>query len=484
MLLKSPHDGFGKVIPTDVFLLGSGFSKAISSVMPTLADLSKTVLDRSAHLRSQLPPSAQENLEIALAFLSTRQPWLSESEYHRRVAEAFDLIAQVAPVLEQAELEAARCSSHHPPEWLLRFIYWLHDEHAVIITFNYDTLLEKTLAEIPIAELGNTFKPVMLNPRALYPTRFPIASHEDTFGTNWPTAEVLKLHGSINWSYSGAKEFFGEAIQYTPPTSWSADGLWARSEDKVPLIAPPIADKSAHFAHESLHHLWRVARRRLRGAERVYCIGFGFPDTDLAIRFLLADAQKPGSTHFYLIDVDERVIEKVKTFLPKHYELHLDFFGAEWIPKLLSHLWKQQQSEVGYDRHGNITARIRARLLASFRPGQDLPCIGSPPALHNITDVTERGVTILDRTTNVPLAFTWRSLAGIVAHLDSDRGTLLPIVRPVPEYYAMSVEHLLSPWYARACGRIAASVLTRDNIIFLHDDATVGGLNRQFHDDT
>jgi hypothetical protein len=144
MLLKSPHDGFGKVIPTDVFLLGSGFSKAISSVMPTLADLSKTVLDRSAHLRSQLPPSAQENLEIALAFLSTRQPWLSESEYHRRVAEAFDLIAQVAPVLEQAELEAARCSSHHPPEWLLRFIYWLHDEHAVIITFNYDTLLEKT----------------------------------------------------------------------------------------------------------------------------------------------------------------------------------------------------------------------------------------------------------------------------------------------------------------------------------------------------
>src|ERR1017187_6264286 len=82
MVLKSPHDGFGKVTPTDVFLIGSGFSKAVSDVMPTLVDLSKSVFRQSAHLRCQtLPPSAQENLEIALAFLSTRQPWLSDSEY-------------------------------------------------------------------------------------------------------------------------------------------------------------------------------------------------------------------------------------------------------------------------------------------------------------------------------------------------------------------------------------------------------------------
>ena len=482
MLLKSPHDGFGKVIPTDVLLLGSGFSKAVSNVMPTLADLSKTVFDRSAHLRCQpLPPSAQENLEIALAFLSTRQPWLSDSEYHRRVAEAFDLTAQIAPALQQAELEAARSSGHLAPEWLLRLAYWLHDEHAAIITFNYDTLLEKTFAEIPIAEHGNTFKPVRLNPRALYPTHFPIEPHESTFGTNWPTAEILKLHGSINWSYSGAKEFFGEAIQYTPPMSWSADCLTARFEDKIPLIAPPIADKSAHFAHESLHHLWRLARRRLREAQRVYCIGFGFPDTDLAIRFLLADAQKPGSTEFFLIDVDDRVIEKVKAILPDHYNLNLDFFGAEWVPKLLPHLWKRQQSEVGPDHHPEITAKVRTQLLSRFRPGEDLRCVGSPQVLHNITDVTECGIIILDRATNVPLTFTWRSLAEIVAHLERGRGNLLPIVRAVPEYYSMSVEHLLSPWYARACGRVATSVLTTANIIFLNDNTSVGGLDRQFH---
>ena len=89
-------------------------------------------------------------------------------------------------------------------------------------------------------------------------------------------------------------------------------------------------------------------------------------------------------------------------------------------------------------------------------------------------------MTILDRTTNVPLVFTWRSLAGIVDHLDSGRSSLLPIVRPVPDYYAMSVEHLLSPWYTRACGRVAASVLTTANIIFLNDNTTVG-LDRQFH---
>ncbi len=481
MLLKASHEGFGKAFPTDVFIIGSGFSKAVAPQMPTLPELSRAVLSRVPHVgRTPLPSPAQDNLELMLEFLLTKQPWISDSEYHRRVADALDLTSAIAPVLQYAELETARHVGHRAPEWLMRLAYWMHDQQATIISFNYDTLLEKTFSEITITEAGSPTTPHTLSPRALYPVRFPIEPPEQVFGTVWPTAELLKLHGSINWSYSGARQFFGESIQYTLPAPWSADHLNALPDDKVPLIAPPIADKSAHFSHESVHHLWQLARRSLQNAERLYCVGFGFPNTDLPIRFLLADSHRVTPADFYLVDIDERVIERVRAFLPAHFRLRQDFFGPGWTSELLDHLWSRQPIECAYDPDPATTDKVRSWSVKRLKEGEDLQCIAEPPGAFCVAETSDCGVTILDCRNHVPWHLTWRALGKIVAHLQTSNGGLLPIGRPSKQYHAMSVEYLMSPWYSRACGRVVTSVLTKAGIVFLRDEGTIGGLTPAF----
>ncbi|MBX5494452.1 MAG: hypothetical protein IRZ15_03870 [Bryobacteraceae bacterium] len=388
-------------------------------------------------------------------------------------------MSAIAEVLQVAELETVQGLAKRAPDWLVRLIYWMHDQQVAIITFNYDTLLEKTFHEIVVAELGARLAPVRLNPRALYPIRFPIHPYEQTFAMDWPTAELLKLHGSVNWFYSGAAEFFGEPIEYVPPKPWaSSTDFLARRNDKLPLIAPPLADKSAHFSHESLRYLWRTARNRLQQAERVYCIGFGFPYTDVPVNFLLTESRGPHQKDFFLIDVDERVGERVKALLPKHFNLRLDFFGSNWTAKLPDFLWSIRPPERGTDSNPEATDKLRCWCRHRLREGGDLQCVRSQPGVYLISEVSEYGVTIIDRQIRVPYHLTWKALRKVIDQVRTSG--MLPIWRLEPKYDAVSVESLLGPWYGRACGRVAASLLAQAEVVSIVDDTYIGGLKESF----
>ena len=67
----------------DVFILGAGFSKAIHSGMPTLADLTDEVTRRLRGSEGSLPQpliGLENNIEFWITYLSQRQPWLTEYE--------------------------------------------------------------------------------------------------------------------------------------------------------------------------------------------------------------------------------------------------------------------------------------------------------------------------------------------------------------------------------------------------------------------
>ena len=62
--------------------------------------------------------------------------------------------------------------------------------------------------------------------------------------------------------------------------------------DKVPLIVPPLIDKSRFFQHESVRRMWAEAALHLSQATRVLAVGYSLPDTDLAFQqFLLTASQ-------------------------------------------------------------------------------------------------------------------------------------------------------------------------------------------------
>lgn len=120
----------------------------------------------------------------------------------------------------------------------------------------------------------------------LYP--IPIARARSRTLSLWnreyyETYKLFKLHGSINWYYSGAKEDTAEQIYL----STNSEGEGIDLKDLVPVIIPPVLDKTGFFKHSTVKSMWNEARNLLKEAKKVYIIGYSIPQTDLTVKFML-----------------------------------------------------------------------------------------------------------------------------------------------------------------------------------------------------
>ena len=267
----------------DVFLVGAGFSKAISPVMPTLQELGEAVnLPRA---EGSAPSEAQEtDFESALTLLAQDQPWLPAGDNLKNRASFLEASKQIAGHLSEMQ---KRVLSESPPSWLLKLVQWWMDTRCTVITTNYDVLIERAFKE-----LRNTG-----NHKGLYSVPIVHAlSREGAIlggGVIGPF-ELLKLHGSLNWYYSGRESYFGETIfDAEVPTGWSTSSQdlmeevrWAIS-DKTPLVIPPTFGKSSFFQHETILTIWQKAWRAVTNADRLTCVGYSLPPSDLNMVHLL-----------------------------------------------------------------------------------------------------------------------------------------------------------------------------------------------------
>src|SRR5437773_5129611 len=151
----------------DVFILGAGFAKAISRSMPTLDELGHRIADPfrrtpSFHL---LPAGAMAalldgrmpggNLEAWLSNLASPAPYLDQSERLHNAAIAQELTRLIVGEIERSE---SRALSGRMPYWLGRLVTLWDRLGATVLTFNYDTLVEKATiaADMPwIVRLGD-----------------------------------------------------------------------------------------------------------------------------------------------------------------------------------------------------------------------------------------------------------------------------------------------------------------------------------------
>lgn len=152
------------------------------------------------------------------------------------------------------------------------------------------------------------------------------------------TLELIKLHGSITWFYSGEDAFHSEQVIVSPsearirwdPPPKIPPPLPQSTSGMVPLIAPPIADKTPHFRNKVISSMWRRAAMSLERAGRVYCLGYSLPQTDLTVRFLLSAAVRGKTpTEFYVVNTDEKSLRHYETLLPNGYKFKGDFAGPE-----------------------------------------------------------------------------------------------------------------------------------------------------------
>jgi hypothetical protein len=296
----------------EVFLLGAGFSRAISPEMPLTKDLGKEI-SQYTKIYEKVPTTVrqllQTDFERALTFLAHDKPWLPESENLRQRACYLELVRVLRRILHEKCRSPLTFSTNSPPRWLEALVNYWHRNRSVVITLNYDTLIERVAGE------QSNGRAVAIPTGLLYPIPLVPARLRTSAGVPEEVTEglesfrLLKLHGSINWLYSGRSQFYGEELFYVPCLggvdgmfdTWLGEdreaGHWANVYDKTSLIIPPVLDKNFFFQHESLQSMWSQASRAIRQATKLICMGYSLPSSDLTMaEFLRTSApEKPVS---------------------------------------------------------------------------------------------------------------------------------------------------------------------------------------------
>jgi hypothetical protein len=86
------------------------------------------------------------------------------------------------------------------------------------------------------------------------------------------TFPLVKLHGSVNWFYSGVNTFAGDPVYYED-ADLALKNDPRRDDGLVPMIMPPIADKSLNFQNTTARTQWASAADWLRAAPRIFVLG-------------------------------------------------------------------------------------------------------------------------------------------------------------------------------------------------------------------
>ena len=204
----------------------------------------------------------------------------------------------------------------------------------MVITLNYDTLVEEIVEKIGTANypgLPNPTQPnsLLSDPRSLLRVCniHPAILKDAWLGStdarlasyihNQPSFRLLKLHGSVNWFKSPDPSAQSDTISYIqgkdvpvdsgrPPPAWIAD--------KAPFIIPPVPNKGSLVHHDSLRSIWRDAAEAIRWAKRIIVVGYSMPVNDTLLMQLFRSnlAHKPP---IELVNPDSKLLVRVKGIL-------------------------------------------------------------------------------------------------------------------------------------------------------------------------
>lgn len=177
-----------------VYILGAGFSKAISGLMLTADELGKEVL---SSLKDDGPPEnlTRGSFEEWLSRLAEDQPDLVEHENLLR-RHHFSLVASfVASAIGTLESQVADQIGWYQG-WLRRFLGVAHAQKATVLTYNYDTLVERAINESFFRDHSGLFGRRIRSCDVLghLPPRVDLME-----GGPLATFRLLKLHGSTSF---------------------------------------------------------------------------------------------------------------------------------------------------------------------------------------------------------------------------------------------------------------------------------------------
>lgn len=188
-----------------------------------------------------------------------------------------------------------------------------------IITFNYDCLLENSIYWARYRDKRINIP--LFNPLNGYGIKFEsnnidekVIRQEDN-----SNIEILKLHGSINWSKNnyGRNICLYEMTPNSPIVNWSKNQLGLAKHDSPErnnlwMIEPSYSKNVDEFIS-----LWQKAEQRISEANRIMIVGYSFPDADFNSQHIFQKSlRKTQRCKVQIIDPKAGIIkEKIKKFI-------------------------------------------------------------------------------------------------------------------------------------------------------------------------
>lgn len=396
--------------PRAVFVLGAGFSRAISSEMPCTDQLGAQI-GQALEIPSKL--TRGKSFEDWLSRLAEPQPDQSIENNLLRQSYFQTITCQIVSELETAQ---AKALSNGLPSWLYKLITVAHFWQSTLISFNYDTLIERNT---PVCLLQ------MPNPVQL-PATIPLSSG-DVVGqmpplpnrpsrAPFPTFRLLKLHGSLAWFW-----VFGDTTGSTIARSPIDDeeirattiietrsGVLGKSTqmvaepaedplnrqarllpDRSRFIAPPSGPKSSYYQNPFMTQLWKNARLALENADEVYFVGYSMPAADSTARGLFRESIRP----------DAKII--IVNPCPKPIYDQITEWGFKVDEVLSEQNCVEKMVEMLEDRRGKeALPRLKKRFLAgdvdqTRNPDASVIPAGIPNGIQRVKYVEVRGNSLI-----------------------------------------------------------------------------------------
>ncbi len=276
-----------------VFILGAGFSRAISAHMPLTDELGKLVIESLPEetirtLNSPIFSAEGLTFEAWLSWMAERQPYESESDFYSRFAQFLILQSEIANVVRRRQTLAEEAPF---PSWLYELIDFLHHAEATVVTLNYDTLLESAFSRMLLTDQKGE-----RTQRSDLTKVFPRSIGMSFNGLSGPpraigTFDLFKLHGSTDW-YWVPKDTSGATLESIEDGAIVSEiemkAHRASIAGKVEFIVPPTSSKSEYFENPKTRYMWQESYRALTEANLVVLLGYSLPLNDSALASMLS----------------------------------------------------------------------------------------------------------------------------------------------------------------------------------------------------
>lgn len=284
-MISGDASGLEPVSHSEVFVLGAGFSRAVSEGIPLVDELGNLCLDTGDLGKDPRVPEdgfRGGSFETWLSRLADDQPYLSTQENLEGRALFLRFSEAIADVLGEKVQEVLRTGW---PSWLPEFRRVAHVRRSALVTFNYDPLIECAVGTGLLYDWGaseHVFWAELSGDMPPWPPGLAYLGAERA-----ATFRLLKLHGSLNWYWNpGDVTGISTARRDLPgifyaPNPYMEEDRRRNLPGRVPFVVPPSATKSSYYRNPFVREIWQQAAAALREAEHVVILGYSLPPTDL-----------------------------------------------------------------------------------------------------------------------------------------------------------------------------------------------------------